>query len=316
MLEGRADEALAPLMFTAPPEVHAWGAIAGSTPDYAFTGEARGGLHYFGFPLDSVKVTGGVRGADVNLGNIEFTTAGGTGSGRAALTGPPGARRLGFDAFLNKANLGRTVRAVQEYSANRLGQPYVAAAEGKFARQAANGSLDVALSAQGDPASIPSFKGTGNAALTGAELGEIHLFGLLSQVLNGLSLSFSSLKLDAARSSFELQDGALFFQDLKVTGPSAVIDARGNYNLTTNALDFSAKFKPYEQPGSLLAAAVSLVINPLTSILELRLGGRLDDPKWSVKIGSSNAPNAPAKPAESKSAESAPAPPPVTPTPQ
>jgi hypothetical protein len=310
---------MAPLRFSAPPEVHAWGAIDGGRPDYAFTGEARGGLYYFGFPLDAVKVTGGVMGADVNLGNIEFSFAGGTGSGRAALTGPPGTRHLGFDAFLNKANLGRTVRAVQEYHANRLGQPYVPTPEGKFARQAANSSLDVALSAQGDPANIASFKGTGNAALTGAELGEIHLFGLLSQVLSGLSLSFSSLKLDAARSSFELQDGALFFRDLKVTGPSAVIDGRGNFNITTNALDFSAKFKPYEQPESLLAAAVSLVINPLTSILELKLGGRLDDPKWSVKIGSSSAPNAPpakpaeptpaeAKPAEAKPAEPAPAP--------
>ncbi len=315
MLEGRADEALAPLRFEVPPEVHAWGAIDGGLPDYAFTGDVRGGLHYFGFPLDTVKVTGGVKGTDVNLGNIEFTTAGGAGSGRASLTGPAGARRLGFDAFLNKANLGRTIHAVQEFTANRLGQPYVPAPEGKFARQAANSSLDVSLSAQGDPASIPSFKGSGNAALTGAELGEVHLFGLLSQVLSGLSLSFSSLKLDAARSSFELQDGAVYFQDLKVTGPSAVIDARGNYNLTTNALDLSAKFKPYDQPGTLLAAAVSLVLNPLTSILELKLGGRLDDPKWSVKIGSSSAPNAPpAKPAEPGPADTKPAEPaPATP---
>src|SRR6185369_6327684 len=124
----------------------------------------------------------------------------------------------------------------------------------KFIQLAANSNLDAALSAQGNPESIPSFQGTGNVALTGAELGEVHLFGLLSQVLSGLSLSFSSLKFDAARSSFTLQDGALFFPDLKVTGPSAVIDARGNYVIATNALDFSAKFKPYDQPGSLLAA--------------------------------------------------------------
>ena len=245
-------------------------------------------------------MAGGVSGSEVHLGEIAFTTAGGQGSGRASLTGPPGARRLGFDAFVNKANLGRTIRALQEYEANRLGRPYVATTESKFVRQAANSSLDVALSAQGDPGSLASFKGTGNAALTGAELGEIHLFGLLSQVLSGLALSFSSLKLDAARSSFELQNGALLFRDLKVTGPSAVIDAHGHYTFATSALDFSAKFKPYDQPGSLLAAAVSLVMNPLTSILELKLSGRLDDPKWSVNIGSSSAPSlpVPAKSAE------------------
>ncbi len=294
MLEGRADEVLASLRFTQPPQVHAWGAIDGGIPAYRFTGEAGGGLHYYGFPLDTVRVAGGVSGPEVHLGEIVFTTAGGRGSGRASLTGPPTARRLGFDGFLNGANLGRTIRAVQEYEANRLGKPYVAATESKFIQHAANSSLDVALSAQGDPGSVPSFRGTGNAALTGAELGEVHLFGLLSQVLSGLSLSFSSLKLDAARSSFTLQDGALFFRDLKVTGPSAVIDAHGSYTIATNALDFSAKFKPYEQPGSLLAAAVSIVLNPLTSILELKLGGRLDDPNWSVNIGSSSTPNIPA----------------------
>ncbi len=300
MLEGRANEVLASLRFTSPPQVHAWGAVDGSAPAYRFTGEARGGLHYFGFPLDTMRVAGGISGSEVHLGEIEFTTAGGKGAGRATLVGPPAARRLGFDAYLNKASLGRVIRAVQEYNAHRLGQPYVVPAESKFFQQTANSSLDVALSAQGDPASIASFKGTGNAALTGAELGEIHLFGLLSQVLSGLSLSFSSLKLDAARSSFELQDGALFFRDLKVTGPSAVIDAHGHYTLATNALDFSAKFKPYDQPGSLLAAAVSLVLNPLTSILELKLGGRLDDPKWSVNLGQSATPSAPepAKPVE------------------
>ena len=93
---------------------------------------------------------------------------------------------------------------------------------------------------------------------------------------------------------------------MKVTGPSAVIDGRGRYTYETRALDFNAKFKPYDQPGSLLAAAVGLVMNPLTSILELRLTGTLGDPKWSVDVtgpltGSSPShtglPAAPVKPA-------------------
>jgi hypothetical protein len=87
--------------------------------------------------------------------------------------------------------------------------------------------LNVGLSATGEPGELASFTGNGNAALTGTQLGEIHLFGLLSQVLSGLSLKFSSLKLDAAHTSFRLEHGRLLFPDLKITGPSAVIDARG-----------------------------------------------------------------------------------------
>lgn len=296
MLEGRADEVLATLRFSRPPHIHAWGSLAGGPPlaaDYHFTAEAAGGLAYFGFPLDRVAVKGDVTGTDVHLRELSFGAAGGEGAGKASLTGPAGRRQLGFDLFLNRANLGRTVHAVQEYQAARTGVPAPTGPDSKFVRKAGNSALDLAFSAQGDPASLASFRGSGNASLTGAELGEVHLFGLLSQVLSGLSLSFSSLKLDAVRAGFEMQNGELLFNDLKVTGPSALIDARGKYTFASNALDFSAKFKPYEDPGSLLAAAVSIVLNPLTSILELKLNGPLGDPKWSVVVGPGSKPAAP-----------------------
>jgi hypothetical protein len=288
MLEGRADTVLASLRFSQPPAIHAWGALDGEgpvlTPDYQFTGQADAPLHYYGFPLESAIVKGTVRGDDVRLQDVTFAAAGGTGAGHAKLSGPDGNRRLAFDLYLNKAALGPTVHAVQEYIAARDGTPVPTGPEGKFVRTAAASQLDFTLTAEGDPASLASFKGDGHAALTGGELGEVHLFGLLSQVLNSLTLSFSSLKFNSARTSMRLEQGALFFPDLKVTGPSATIDARGRYVFTDNNLDFTARFKPYEQPGSLLAAAVSIVINPLTSILELKLNGPLGDPKWSVLV--------------------------------
>ena len=310
MLEGRADDVLASLRFTAPPRVHAWGALDGDgsalTPEYRFTGVADAPLWYYGFPLASARVQGGVSGSEVRLAEIDFAAAGGKGAGKATLTGQPGSRRLGFDLYVNKARLGETVHAVQEYDAARTGVPVPAGPDSEFVRTAASSLLDVSLSAQGDPASLPSFKGSGQAALTGGALGEVHLFGLLSQVLSGLSLSFSSLKFDSAHTSFEVDRGELLFPDLKVTGPSATIDARGRYAFANNSLDFTARFKPYEQPGSLLAAAVSIVLNPLTSILELKLTGPLANPRWSVVVGSSPKPETPA------SAPANPAPPPAS----
>lgn len=300
MLEGRADDVLASLRFTTPPRVHARGALDGEgttlTPNYRFTGTAAAPLWYYGFPLQSARVQGGVNGNEVRLEEITFNTAGGQGAGKATLSGAPGSRRLGFDLYINKARLGETVHAVQEYDAARTGVPVPPGPDSEFVRTAASSLLDVSLSAQGDPASLPSFKGSGQAALTGGALGEVHLFGLLSQVLSGLSLSFSSLKFDSAHTRFELDRGELLFPDLKVTGPSAAIDARGRYAFANNSLDFTARFKPYEQPGSLLAAAVSIVLNPLTSMLELKLNGPLANPKWSVVVGSSPKAEAPASP--------------------
>lgn len=288
MLEGRADDVLASLRFTEPPSIHAWGALDGEgptlVPDYHFTGRTDAPLWYYGFPLQSAGVSGQAKGHEVKLDEIRFTAAGGTGGGKATLSGAPGERLLGFDFHLNKARLGATVRAVQEYDAARTGSPAPAGPDSPFVRTAANSQLDVSLTAHGNPVDLASFKGSGHASLTGGELGEVHLFGLLSQVLTGLTLSFSSLKFDTAHTSFDLDDGALYFPDLKVTGPSAAIDARGRYEFASNALDFTARFKPYEQPGSLLAAAVSIVINPLTSILELKLNGPLANPKWSVLV--------------------------------
>lgn len=288
MLEGRADALLASLRFSRPPDIHAWGRLDGDgpglTPDYRFAAEVAAPLHYYGFPLDSALVRGTVRGDEVKLTDLTFSAAGGAGAGHATLSGPAADRRLAFDLYVNKASLGPAVHAVQEYMAARDGTPVPAGPDSKFVRTAANSQLDLTLTAEGRPDDLGSFKGEGLAALTGGELGEVHLFGLLSQVLSSLSLSFSSLKFDSARTTLQLEQGALFFPDLKVTGPSASIDARGRYVFAANNLDFTARFKPYDQPGSLLAAAVSIVMNPLTSILELKLNGPLGDPKWSVLV--------------------------------
>jgi hypothetical protein len=84
-----------------------------------------------------------------------------------------------------------------------------------------------------------------------------------------------------------------------------VIDARGDFVLETNALDFTAKFKPFEESRTLLTAAIGIVINPITSILELKLNGPLNKPNWSIELGSS-APRA--EPAAPKSPDSTPVP--------
>ena len=291
MLDGKADDALANLVFSAPPHVHANGALDVSgpvaNPDYVFKSESGGALTYYGFPIDAIQASGRVKGQDIFLDAIKVEALGGMGAGKAALTGTPDSRSLGFDLYLNGADLARSIRAVLEYQAKDGAQPTDPTAENNLIKRVTGGRLDVALSAQGTPGKFESFVGTGNAAVTGAELGEIQLFGLLSQVLSGFSLNFSSLKLDSIHTSFRMENGRLSFPDLKVTGPSAVIDARGDFVFATRSLDFKAKFKPFEESHNLLTAAIGAVIYPITSILELRLTGPLKNPNWSIDLGSS-----------------------------
>ncbi len=308
MLPGKADELLSTMQFSSFPQLHAEGAIEGQspgvTPNLTFNGRTDGGMKYYGFPLESAKVTGSIAGNEIRLEDIQVTVANGKASGKAVLSGPPESRQLGFDLYLNGADLTRMIRATEEYQAHRTGQKAASITDSKFLKRATGGRLDVAMSAQGSPGVLASFAGSGNASLTGAELGEIQLFGLLSQVLSGLSLNFSSLKLDAARTSFRLVDGRLRFPDLRITGPTAVIDATGDFAIAAGTLDFTAKLRPYEENRNLLTATINTLIKPITSILELKLTGPLTKPDWSIVVGSS-APHPPASPVVDKAPEPA-----------
>jgi hypothetical protein len=283
---------LEPWNFSQPPQL----ALRGRTsfrdgrahPDLTFRGEAGGGVTFEKFPLETVSATGGVSGNDIRLDRIELAVAGGHGTAKAAVTGEGERKRLGFDFYLEGADLVRTIRTINEFETARApaGEP-PASPNRDLLKRASGGRLNFALSAQGHPGDLTSFNGSGNVEVAGAELGEVHLFGLLSQLLSGLSLNFSSLKLDTLRGSYRVADGRVNFPDIRVTGPTALIEGRGDYRLTDKTLDFTARFKPYEENRNLLTGVIGIVMNPLASILELRLTGPIGKPDWSVSLGSS-----------------------------
>lgn len=282
---------LAPFTLNHPPQLHLWGrttkADGQSASDLQFIGEVAGPLKYYHFPIDDVAVSGRLTGEKLNLEQIYLHLAGGSGSGQASLEGPAGNRRLSFDFAIKAADLARTIRAVEEFEAARTGVQSESMTESKFIKRASGGKLNLAINAQGNPDEPTRLKGEGSLQLSGAELGEINLFGVLSQVLNALSLNFSSLKLDAARSSFQMADGRVYFPDVRISGKSALIDAKGHYFIDTKSVDFIAHLKPYEEVRNPFTAVVGLFMNPLTSMFELKLTGALANPKWTVNFGSS-----------------------------
>jgi hypothetical protein len=273
--------------FAQPPQLHAWGSseFGGGKPDHDmhFTARTDSPLTLADFPLERVSVAGSLLHDSLRLDPIEFSFAGGAGDGRLTLEDEADRKKLGVDLRLKGANLARTLTILEKFAVAKPGkQP-----DSKFIKRADAGKLDLSGSVQGNPAVPAEMRGEGSFQISGAVLGEVRLFGALSQALSAVALNFSSLKLDAARSNFQLGNGRLHFPDMKITGPSALIEARGDYLLAGKSLDFTAKLKPYQESHNPIANVVGIVIDPIASIFELKLTGPLSKPSWSVSLGSS-----------------------------
>ena len=316
-LYGPAGTALvAPYQFAEPPTVRLTGRLEG--PAMPGGPHARvhlvlashGRLTFHTFPLDDLKFTADYTDGILDLRQIETGFAGGAATGKARLDGPPEARVLAFDAILNGADLARVINALDEFQlAGKPASPD--RPKGRFLRRASGGRLDAALTAEGRYREPFSYRGDGSVAITGRELGEIHLFGLLSELLN-----FTSLRLDAAHASFKLEGNKLAFSQVKLTGPTAAIDARGDYLLDAKTLDFKAKVFPLQESGFVLTDVLGAMLTPLSNVLELKLTGPLEKPSWAFYYGPTYLLRALTRPAAGEQPETAPdgkAPAPLTP---
>ena len=293
-LYGPAGEAyLTPYQYALPPRMHVSGHLVGpEVPggpqtkfNLALATSAPFAFH--GMPLDHLAFEARYENGDLDLHQVEAGFAGGKLNGKARLDGPVAARRLAFDATLKGADLARAINALEEV---RLpGAPAGTKRAGtRFLQRASGGRLDLSLNAAGRYREPYSFEGDGRAAISGQELGEINLFGLLSELLSKTLLNFTSLRLDAAQAAFKIEGRKLAFSQVKLTGPTATIDAKGDYWLDAKTLDFSAIVFPLHKSSFVPAETLGVLLTPLSSLLELKLTGSLEKPSWSFLFGPVN----------------------------
>jgi hypothetical protein len=132
-----------------------------------------------------------------------------------------------------------------------------------------------------------SFNGTGRAVIHGSELGQLNLFGPLSEALRGSFINLGSFSLNRVEAPFALQGERLRFDELRITGPSALIQAKGYYRLRDGALDFTTKVYPFDENSSVVGNAVGFVLTPFSRALEVKLTGTLNSPSWIFAYGPS-----------------------------
>ncbi len=262
------------------------------------TAHTDGGFRFHGFPLEHISLGVSLRDDALTLNSVSAGFAGGTVRGRTKVWGRGPARRLGFDYALQDASLGRAIAALENYAAaNRHAAP---PPPNRFLQAKAAVSLDLAASAEGLYDDAFTYRGEGSATLSGAELGEVKLLGLLSDLF-----SFTALRFTAARANFRIDGPRLVFSDVSLTGANSAINARGTYALDRRELDFNAKIFPFQESELGFKSIFGAVLSPLSNAFEVKLTGSLDQPSWRFLIGptsllrnlSQGAASAPAAPA-------------------
>lgn len=281
-------DVVAPFTFATPPSVRAQGYLAEETagngePDRRIevAGTSSGALTFHDFPLSNLSFNATLQDNDLLLAPVTAGFAHGTTTGRIRLDLNPDRPRLGFDLDLQQANLRQATTIVNEFTARRRGDP--PPDPSTYVRHSAEVTMDISLSAEGDTHDPLSFVGTGNADLSGSGLGEIRLLGLLSELLN-----FTALKFNNLRANFALERDHLAFPEVSITGNNASVAASGRYDLDRRTLDFNARIYPFHESKFILKNVVGAVLSPLSTVMAVKLTGRLDNPKWAFVIGPTN----------------------------
>lgn len=287
MIGDAADSVLSPFVLARAPELKFRGHFEGPEvvgPKHRqldLEAKTTGAFRFFRLPFEDVGFTAALRDEELSVEVKEAKFAGGALRGHARLWGADAQRRIALDATLTDASLGTAAAVLQNFVAERKGLP--PPPPGKFVQEKANVRADITGAVEGLVEDSLSFHGAGNASLRGAEIGEVSLFGPLSDLLK-----FTALRFTTAHTSIKVNGTKLEFPDVALRGANSAIDAHGEYALDRRQLDFRAKVYPFQASDSVLKSVVGVVLTPLSSALEVKLTGTFDKPEWAFVMGPTN----------------------------
>lgn len=258
-----------------------WGAPASES--FRITGQAEGPWRFKAFPLEGATFSAVKEDDRVLIERFEAKAADGDLEGRIELQGTGADQQVAFDLNIAGASLGVALHDVGTWLAVRRGEE-ATQEHSDFEKQMADGRLTLALTAEGPTNNLLGLQGSGSAAVTDANFSNINLLGVLSALLERTILNFSTLQLNHANADFTLDGPVVNFSRVKATGDRGAVDAAGAYSLADRSLDFTTRVRPFDGGEGLLDA----VFTPFSSALEVKLGGKLDDPEWTFVYGPTN----------------------------
>jgi hypothetical protein len=137
-----------------------------------------------------------------------------------------------------------------------------------------NGSLAVTSA---NTADVGTWKGHGDLALRDGLIWEIPIFGIFSDVLNGMVPGLGSSRASAGTCTFIITNGIIRSDDLDIRSTGMRLQYHGT-------LDFQGQVNARVEAGLLrdmwlVGPIVSTVLWPVTKLFDYKVTGTLDDPK-------------------------------------
>ncbi len=286
LLGNEAEHIAAYFTFETPPELQIEGRIfapgdTGPHPRSAFTLHGRTGdpLTYMDIPFDGLSFRARLANSVLTIDPVEGGFAEGVFKGALTLDLGETEPRLSVRGELREAAFGE--------GAATLATRFTPETEEEAIEnlRSLGGKVRISLDIEGLPQDLYSFHGPGKTLITEAELGQVRLLGPLSRLLDRTPFRFTSLQMNELESTFEMQGDKIHFPDMRLAGPNVGMEARGDYRLEDQSLDFRVKLFPLrESPMPLVSTIIGRVLEPFGHILEFSLAGTLEEPLWRLPM--------------------------------
>ena len=150
------------------------------------------------------------------------------------------------------------------------------------------GIVSIAIQAEGPMDNILQFEGTGMIHFKEPKIGQINLFGKISESLSNLKIPLPSgaFSFNELYIPFELNNESINFDDLRLTGPLSKMTAEGQFNLSSGTIDLIARLSLVGNISVPIVKNLLQFADPLSKIAEIKITGNFQNPKWELLLSS------------------------------
>ena len=147
-----------------------------------------------------------------------------------------------------------------------------------------SGVVDLSLELSGDIGDIAHSKGSGFASLRNPNLMRLNLLGALSRAFSALRLPFGTFDITYANSRIEIEDGSVDFPKLEMGGNVMRIRGAASYDFVNDDVDAAMLLYPFEGMKSALISGISTLVNPISSVIQVTVDGKISDPSVGMQV--------------------------------